>query len=70
MIGNSDFTSNPAGTATSLVGDSTNQGIHDENDAQDEEFLSTQQDAKQQEAHGEKKRRSKKAGKMKKTAKK
>ena len=36
MIGNSDFTS--TGTATSLVGDSTNQGIHDANDAQDEDF--------------------------------
>jgi len=63
MIGNSDFTSNP-GTATSLVGDSTN-------DAQDEDALSTQQDARQQAADGEKKRRSKKAGKKKKkTAKK
>ena len=69
MFGNSGSTSHAA-TATSLLGDSTNQGSHGANDAQDQDALSTQQDAKQQETPGEKKRSKKKAAKKKKNAKK
>ena len=71
MFGNSDFTSTTAGNATSFVGDSAHQVIHDANDDHDENTLATQQDAKQQVAHEAKKRHSKKGGnKKKKNAKK
>ena len=70
MFGNSDFTSTTAGNATSFVGNSAHQVVHDANDDHDENTLATQQDAKQQVTHEAKKRHSKKGGKKKKNAKK